>query len=85
VAQPGFRLGERAPESLASKNLDAVVAAAGAIRSAVENLAAHPLIGRRVAPSAVTARRSVGGGSLRGHTSISRRSDHPPHIFPSRS
>jgi plasmid stabilization system protein ParE len=39
---------ERAFEFLASENPDATVAAAGAIRSAVECLAAHPLLGRRV-------------------------------------
>jgi plasmid stabilization system protein ParE len=39
---------ERAFEFLASEKPDAAVAAAGAIRSAVENLAAHPLLGRRV-------------------------------------
>jgi plasmid stabilization system protein ParE len=33
---------------LTSENPDAAVAAAGAIRSAVDNLAAHPLLGRRV-------------------------------------
>ena len=39
---------ERAFELLANANPDAAIAAAGAIRSAVENLATHPLIGRRV-------------------------------------
>ena len=39
---------ERAFELLASENPDAAIAAASAIRSAVENLAAHPLVGRRV-------------------------------------
>jgi plasmid stabilization system protein ParE len=39
---------ERAFEFLASENRDATIAAASAIRSAVDNLAAHPLIGRRV-------------------------------------
>jgi plasmid stabilization system protein ParE len=39
---------ERAFEFLASENPDASIAAASAIRSAVENLAAHPLLGRRV-------------------------------------
>jgi plasmid stabilization system protein ParE len=39
---------ERAFEFLASENADAALAAASAIRSAVENLAAHPLLGRRV-------------------------------------
>jgi plasmid stabilization system protein ParE len=39
---------ERAFGLLASENPDAAVAAAEAIRSAVENLAAHPLLGRRV-------------------------------------
>ena len=39
---------ERAFEFLASENPDAAIAAASAIRSAVENLAAHPLLGRRV-------------------------------------
>jgi len=39
---------ERAFQVLASENADAAIAAAGAIRSAVENLAAHPLLGRRV-------------------------------------
>jgi len=39
---------ERALKLLASENLDATTTAAGAIRSAVENLAAHPLLGRRV-------------------------------------
>ena len=35
-------------EFLASENPGAAIAAAGAIRSAVENLAVHPLLGRRV-------------------------------------
>jgi plasmid stabilization system protein ParE len=39
---------ERAFELLASDNPGAAIAAAWAIRSAVENLAAHPLLGRRV-------------------------------------
>jgi plasmid stabilization system protein ParE len=42
---------ERAFELLVSANPDAAIAAiaaAGAIRSAVENLATHPLVGRRV-------------------------------------
>jgi plasmid stabilization system protein ParE len=39
---------ERAFGFLASDNPDAAVAPARAIRSAVEGLAAHPLIGRRV-------------------------------------
>jgi len=39
---------ERAFEFLKTENPDAAIAAAGAIRSAVENLAAHPLIGRRI-------------------------------------
>jgi len=39
---------ERAFEFLASGNADAAIAAASAIRSAIENLAAHPLLGRRV-------------------------------------
>ena len=39
---------ERALKLLASESPDATIAAAGAIRSAVENLAAHPLLGRRV-------------------------------------
>ena len=39
---------ERAFEFLACENPRASIAAASAIRSAVENLAAHPLIGRRV-------------------------------------
>lgn len=39
---------ERAFGFLASESPDAAVAAAGAIRSGVEGLAAHPLIGRRV-------------------------------------
>jgi len=39
---------ERAFESLAGENPDAAVAAAPAIRTAVESLAAHPLLGRRV-------------------------------------
>lgn len=39
---------ERAFESLRPENPDATGAASAAIRSAVENLAAHPLVGRRV-------------------------------------
>jgi plasmid stabilization system protein ParE len=39
---------ERAFGSPASGSPDAAIAAASAIRSAVENLAAHPLLGRRV-------------------------------------
>jgi plasmid stabilization system protein ParE len=39
---------ERAFKFLASENPDAAIAAAVAIRSAVESLAAHPLLGRRV-------------------------------------
>ena len=39
---------ERAFQFLPSQNPDAAIAAAGAIRSAVENLAVHPLLGRRV-------------------------------------
>ena len=39
---------ERAFEFLASENPDAAVAAASVIRSAVETLAVHPLLGRRV-------------------------------------
>jgi plasmid stabilization system protein ParE len=39
---------EQAFEFLASENPDATIAAAEAIRSAVESLAAHPLLGRRV-------------------------------------
>jgi len=39
---------ERAFESLASEKPDVAVAAASAIRSAIESLAAHPLLGRRV-------------------------------------
>ncbi len=39
---------ERAFRFLTGENPDAAVAAAEAIRSAVENLAAHPLLGRRV-------------------------------------
>jgi plasmid stabilization system protein ParE len=39
---------ERAFKFLASENPGAAIAAAGAIRSAVENLAVHPLLGRRV-------------------------------------
>ncbi len=38
----------RACEVLAGESPDAAVASAGAIRSAVEILAAHPLLGRRV-------------------------------------
>ena len=39
---------ERSFELLAGDNPGAAIAAAWAIRSAVENLAAHPLLGRRV-------------------------------------
>ncbi len=39
---------ERAFDFLASENPDASIAAAWAIRSAVENLVVHPLLGRRV-------------------------------------
>lgn len=39
---------KRAFEFLAGENPDAAIAAASAIRSAVESLAAHPLLGRRV-------------------------------------
>jgi plasmid stabilization system protein ParE len=39
---------EHAFEFLAGENPDAAVAAASAIRSAVESLTAHPLVGRRV-------------------------------------
>jgi plasmid stabilization system protein ParE len=39
---------ERALEFLASENPDAATAAASAIRSAVESLAMHPFLGRRV-------------------------------------
>jgi plasmid stabilization system protein ParE len=39
---------ERACEFLASASTDTGLVAASAIRSAVENLAVHPLIGRRV-------------------------------------
>jgi plasmid stabilization system protein ParE len=39
---------ERTFGFLASENPDAAVATARAIRSAVDNLAAHPLLGRRV-------------------------------------
>jgi plasmid stabilization system protein ParE len=39
---------ERAFQFLVSENPDAAIASAGAIRSAVDNLAAHPLLGRRV-------------------------------------
>jgi plasmid stabilization system protein ParE len=39
---------ERAIERMIGENPAAAVAAVTAIRSAVENLAAHPLIGRRV-------------------------------------
>lgn len=38
----------RAFEFLASENPDTAIAAARAIRSAVESLAEHPLLGRRV-------------------------------------
>ena len=39
---------ERTFEFVASEKPDAAISAAGAIRSAVESLAAHPLLGRRV-------------------------------------
>ncbi len=39
---------QRAFEFLARENPDAAVAAASAIRTAVESLVAHPLLGRRV-------------------------------------
>ncbi len=39
---------ERACELLAGDSRDAATAAAGAIRSAVETLVAHPVLGRRV-------------------------------------
>jgi plasmid stabilization system protein ParE len=39
---------ERAMQFLREKNPEVSVASAAAIRSAVENLATHPLIGRRV-------------------------------------
>jgi plasmid stabilization system protein ParE len=39
---------ERAFESLAAENPGAAITVAGAIRSAVETLVAHPLVGRRV-------------------------------------
>ena len=39
---------ERALQFLREKNPDVAIASAAAVRSAVENLAAHPLIGRRV-------------------------------------
>ena len=39
---------ERAMQFLREKNPELAVASAAAIRSAVENLATHPLIGRRV-------------------------------------
>jgi plasmid stabilization system protein ParE len=39
---------ERAMQILREKNPELAVASAAAIRSAVENLATHPLIGRRV-------------------------------------
>jgi len=39
---------ERALEFMASESPDAAIAAGSAIRSAAENLAAHPLFGRRV-------------------------------------
>jgi plasmid stabilization system protein ParE len=39
---------ERAFEFLAGEHPDTAIAAASAIRSAVESLAAHPLLGRRV-------------------------------------
>jgi len=47
-AAPALLHLEGAFESPASEKPDAAVAAASAIRSAVENLAAHPLLGRRV-------------------------------------
>jgi plasmid stabilization system protein ParE len=39
---------QRAVQFLREKNPDVAIASAAAIRSAVENLASHPLIGRRV-------------------------------------
>ncbi len=39
---------ERAFKFLRDKNPDAALAAVNAIQSAVENLAAHPLVGRRL-------------------------------------
>jgi len=39
---------ERAIKLFVSENQDAAIATAGAIQSAVETLAAHPLLGRRV-------------------------------------
>lgn len=50
VVYPARALSHLEPtfELLASENPDATIAAASAIRSAVENLAAHPLLGRRV-------------------------------------
>ena len=39
---------ERAFEFLRDKNPDAALSAVAAIQSAVDNLAAHPLVGRRV-------------------------------------
>jgi plasmid stabilization system protein ParE len=39
---------ERAMQFLLEKNPEVAIASAAAIRSAVENLATHPLIGRRV-------------------------------------
>jgi plasmid stabilization system protein ParE len=39
---------ERAFEYLGKENPDAAVAAAQAIRSAVDNLGTHPLLGRRI-------------------------------------
>ena len=39
---------ERAFQLLTGENPDAAIAAAEVIRSAIENLAAHPLLGRRV-------------------------------------
>jgi len=39
---------ERAFEFLRQENPDAAVAAAQAIRSAIENLGTHPLLGRRI-------------------------------------
>jgi plasmid stabilization system protein ParE len=39
---------ERAFDHIAQRDLDGAVAAASAIRTAVESLSAHPFIGRRV-------------------------------------
>jgi plasmid stabilization system protein ParE len=39
---------ERAFESLRKENPEAAVAAAQAIRSAIDNLGTHPLLGRRI-------------------------------------